>query len=175
MRLAAPTMTDALDLDDVQGLIARGYPDLKAASYVLLRVDDPPGARAWLTSLQVTAAPARPSDFALNIAFTATGLRALGLPEVTLSQFSNEFTAGMTTSHRRRMFGDVDASAPERWTWGGPATPAPDLLLLLFARDVETLNAGYANLDLHGVSELRRLDAFVDLDGKERSEERRVG
>ena len=29
-----------LELDDIQGLIARGYPNLKAASYVLLQIDD---------------------------------------------------------------------------------------------------------------------------------------
>jgi hypothetical protein len=55
-----------LELDDIQGLIARGYPDLKAASYVLVQIDDAVRARAWLGSLSslVTPAPARPTDSA---------------------------------------------------------------------------------------------------------------
>ena len=39
-----------LELDDIQGLIARGYPDLKAATYVLVQIDDAARARQWLGS-----------------------------------------------------------------------------------------------------------------------------
>jgi Dyp-type peroxidase family len=160
-----------IELDDIQGLIARGYPDLKAATYLLLRVDAAEGARAWLNEVrdQVSPAPAHPRDTALNVAFTAAGLAELGLRDDILAQFSNQFTAGMTTPHRRRMFGDVGSSAPETWQWGGPATPRPHVLLALFARDTETLNKHYAELSggFQGVSELRKLDAFTDLDGKE--------
>ena len=51
-----------VDLDDIQGLIARGYPDLKAARYVLLQIGDAPRARTWIGGIadQVTPAPARP-------------------------------------------------------------------------------------------------------------------
>ena len=160
-----------LDLKDIQGLVARGYADLKAATYVLLRIDDALAAQGWLTSLadQITPAAARPAESALNVAFTAVGLSKLGLNENVLSQFSNEFTAGMTTPHRRRMLGDLGPNAPERWRWGGPSTPTPDILLLSFARDVDSL------LDRHnalfssylGVSQIDRLDAFTDLNGKE--------
>jgi Dyp-type peroxidase family len=160
-----------IELGDIQGLVARGYSDLNSATYVLLRVDAAEAGRAWLETLldQVTPAPANPQDIALNVAFTASGLSALGLPDVVLAQFSNEFTAGMTTSHRRRMFGDVDASAPETWSWGGPDTPEPHILLALFGRDADTLNQRHAELSaaFRGVSELTRLDAFTDLDGKE--------
>ncbi len=156
-----------LDRADIQGLVARGYPDLKAASYVILQIDNPPAARNWLASLidRVTPAPANPTDIALNIVFTASGLRKLGLPESAIAQFSNEFVAGMTTPHRRRMFGDVGPSAPETWRWGGPSTPAIDAMLLLFARDADTLEANRPAYD--GVSEITRLDAFTDLNGKE--------
>ena len=120
-------MTD-IELGDIQGLIARGYADLTVATYVLLRIDDAPAARAWLAASieQITPAPTRAVESALNVAFTASGLTRLGLGPDVMNQFSNEFTAGMTTPHRRRMFGDVGASAPETWLWGGPATPAPD-------------------------------------------------
>lgn len=160
-----------LDLDDIQGLIARGYAELKAATYVLLQIDEAGAARSWLSSLadQITPASARPADSALNVAFTAAGLRKLGMAEDVLSQFSNEFTAGMTTPHRRRMFGDLGTSAPESWRWGGPSTPAPDLLLAMFARGVETLLDRHNTIcsQYQGVSEIARLDAFTDLNGKE--------
>lgn len=158
-----------LELDDIQGLVARGYPDLKAASYVLLRIDDPASARSWLAGLipTITPAPAKPSDLALNVAFTPGGLRKLGLPPDVLAQFSNEFTAGMTTPHRRRMFGDFGPSAPEQWRWGGPTTEAPDILLLILARDTDTLTQRRADLQYRGVSEIISLDATTDLNGKE--------
>ena len=161
----------ALDLDDIQGLIARGYAELKAATYVLLQVDDAAAARSWLSDLadQVTPASTHPADAALNVAFTAAGLRKLGLADNILNQFSNELTAGMNTPHRRRMFGDLGPSAPENWRWGGPSTPAPDLLLALFARDVATLLDWHSGLSTRyqGASEIHRLDAFTDLNGKE--------
>ncbi len=161
-------MSDALDLNDIQGLVARGYPDLKAASYILLRVDDAATARAWLASLPITPAPDNPTDLALNVAFTPTGLAKLGLPlDLVVAQFSNEFTAGMTTPHRRRMFGDVGPSAPETWRWGGPGNPVADLLLLIFARDSATLEQRYSTSEFHGVSEILKLDSLVDLGGKE--------
>ena len=162
-----------LELDDIQGLIARGYPDLKAASYVLLQIDDAVRAKPWLANLatQVTPGPAKPTDTALNVAVTVSGLRKLGLAEDVLDQFSNEFSAGMITPHRRRTLGDVGDNAPERWLWGGPNTPTPDLLLLLFASDQAALEQRYAALSADlakgGVSLVLKLDAFTDLDGKE--------
>ena len=41
-------MMAGLDLDDIQGLIARGYGNLRAARYALLHVRDGAAARAWL-------------------------------------------------------------------------------------------------------------------------------
>jgi Dyp-type peroxidase family len=163
----------ALELDDIQGLIARAYPDLVAARYVLLQIGDAASARRWLGGLadQITPAPARPADVALNFALTASGVKKLGLPSAAMEQFSNEFIAGMTTPHRRRNFGDVGANAPEQWLWGGPNTPSVDALLLLFARDVAALNQLTATVSASfaggGVAQVQLLDATVDLDGKE--------
>ena len=163
-------MTD-VELDDIQGLVARGYADLKVARYILLRIDDPASARSWLRDqLQaVSPAPLRPTDSALNIALSADGLARLGLDQHILDQFSNEFTAGMTTPHRQRMFGDLGASAPEMWRWGGPSTPTPHMLLLVFASDVDTLEQRSVKLyaAFQGVSVLDQLDAVADLDGRE--------
>ncbi len=162
-----------LDLDDIQGLIARGYPDLQAARYMLLQIDDPARVGGWLAGIadQVTPGPARPAELALNVAATASGLGKLGLPAPALTLFSNEFTAGMLTAHRRRILGDVGPNAPEGWLWGGPETPTVDLLLLQFARDEATLDRFSARLTADfaggGVSQITRLDATINLDGKE--------
>src|SRR5437588_1361849 len=112
-------MMAGLDLDDIQGLIARGYGNLRAARYALLHVRDGAAARAWLdrTIDSITPASRRPTDGALHIAFTPSGLAALGLDQQALAGFSNEFARGMTTPHRRRILGDVEESAPERWDW----------------------------------------------------------
>src|SRR6188472_1816079 len=119
-----------LELDDIQGLIARGYPDLSAARYTLLRIDDSGKAGPWLARLadEVTPAPAHPADWALNIALTAEALTRLGLGDQPMQLFSNEFRTGMTTPHRQRTLGDTGDNAPERWLWGGPTTPTVHVL-----------------------------------------------
>ncbi len=163
----------ALELADIQGLVARGYANLSAASYALLRIDDPRKAGAWLTQIagDVTPAPAHPTESALNVALTASGVTKLGVPPAVLQHFSHEFRTGMTTPHRQRTLGDVGESAPERWLWGGPTTPAADVLLLSFARDEATLDERYTALTgtfaRGGVSEILNLQTHVDLDGKE--------
>src|SRR5947209_9314110 len=98
-------MADALNFEDVQGIIMRGYGNLTAACYVLLEISNPDAARAWLNSLAgtITTGQAPPEDNACNIAFTCSGLKKLGLEPSVLAMFSNEFTDGMVTPHRSRI------------------------------------------------------------------------
>ncbi|MDQ4132277.1 MAG: peroxidase [Actinomycetota bacterium] len=165
-------MAVTLDLDDIQGLVARGYAGLPSACYVLLSISDAARGRAWLGSLQgaITDSSARPAGRAVQVAFTARGLGRLGLAPEIVQRFSREFTGGMTTDHRSRLLGDVGDCAPERWRWGGPSTASVDALLLLFAPDQAALGREYAaqarSIAEHGLSEIRRLDT-VDLDGVE--------
>lgn len=138
---AAPSSPE---LHDVQGLVARGYGELKAARFFLLAFDDDAGARAraWAGALGATLTPAdvRPEEHAVNVAFTQSGLCRLGVAADVLELFSLEFRRGMTTSHCRRMFGDLGSDAPEHWDWGGPSAPV-DAVLLLYARDCHALAA----------------------------------
>ena len=135
-------MAATLELDDIQGLVARGYGTLPTATFVLLRINDSAAARAWLGVLAGEVATAERGDRsqAVHVALTASGLGRLGLREGSLAGFPGEFTGGMTTDHRRRILGDVGESAPERWRWGGPASPV-DALLLLYAEDQAGLDA----------------------------------
>jgi Dyp-type peroxidase family len=154
-----------LDLADMQGIIARGYGNLSAACFVLLEIADASAARAWLgaTVEAVTPGDSRPEDASLNLAFTAPGLRKLGLAEAILTRFSTEFATGLTTPHRQRILGDTDDDAPERWDWGGPHTRPVDALLLLYARNEAQLAALYASqaggFAAGGLAELRKLDS----------------
>ena len=85
-------------LEDVQGEIFRGY-DHAMGVHLLLHVNDAAGARAWLRDLvpMVTTAAdfEKHSDTSLNVAFTADGLAAIGLPQTQLSTFPPEFREGM--------------------------------------------------------------------------------
>jgi Dyp-type peroxidase family len=158
-------MAATLELDDIQGLVARGYGTLPAATFVLLRIDDAAAARAWLGGMagEVATAERGNRSQAVHVALSSSGLRGLGLPEGSLAGFPDEFAGGMTTDHRRRILGDVGESAPERWRWGGPANPV-DAVLLLYAEDHAGLksladrHAGAAALEAAGLAEVRRLD-----------------
>jgi Dyp-type peroxidase family len=154
----------ALELDDIQGLVARGYGTLPAAEYVLLRVERPEAARAWLGRLagEVATAERGHRSEVVQVALTATGLRRLGLPERVLAGFPDELVGGMAAEHRRRILGDEGESAPEQWRWGGPADPV-DAILALYAEDDAGLarlagrQAGPSALDAAGLAEVRRL------------------
>ncbi len=157
-------MAGALDLEDIQGIVIRGYGNLTAACYVLLEVTEPGAARAWLRLLAgtITNGQVRPDDTARNIAFTSSGLQKLGLQAEALAMFSDEFLEGIVSPHRSRILGDVEESAPERWQWGGPATSPVDIVLMLFASSDATLADMYnmlaKTLAASGLREVRRLD-----------------
>src|SRR5262249_29565517 len=123
--MAGPAMTYSMvDYADVQGLVRFGYGRMTSASYALVRVKNVAAAKAWLRSVPVTSAVAQtpPPKTALNIAFTAAGLRALGISESIIAGFSREFRTSMSKDYRARLLGDVGRNAPEHWDWGGPGS-----------------------------------------------------
>jgi Dyp-type peroxidase family len=130
-------VTGPLELADIQGLVVRGYSNLRAACFFLLGLPDAPRGRSWLGELApgITTGDQRPERRAVHVALTVPGLRALGVDDATLGQLSESFLLGMTTPDRSRAFGDVGDSAPERWAWGGPDEPAVGAALLLYAND----------------------------------------
>lgn len=136
-------MSGPLELEDIQGLVARGYPDLRAAAFLVLEVADAAPARRWLGSIAkaVTTGHQRPTHRAVNVAVTASGLSRLGLPADVLAGFSTEFRQGMPEPSRARVLGDVDASSPATWSWGGPDGRPVHLLLLLYGRGPAELDA----------------------------------
>ena len=60
-----------LEREDVQGLVLRGYGQLRAARYLLGEIVDPARASVWLGGLEVATGASGKQDKALNVAFTA--------------------------------------------------------------------------------------------------------
>ncbi|MDQ5851333.1 MAG: Dyp-type peroxidase [Chloroflexota bacterium] len=125
-----------LERHDIQGLVVSSYIHLSCAAYGLLRIANPAGARQWLGRLvgEITTAAGRQPGTSINIAFTHSGLRKLGLDQAALDTFARPFLEGMATEYRARILGDRGDSAPPNWNWGNAHQPV-DILLLLFAED----------------------------------------
>src|SRR5215208_2749440 len=143
-------LTDQV-LDDIQGVVTSSYGHLPQSAYLFVHMKIPTEARRWIEALSgsVTSSKRWPvgSDgkkekprTALNVALTAEGLRACGLPEQVLRTFPVEFQDGMASADRSRILGDTDESAPASWEIGGPNTDRVHAVLLLFAADDMTLN-----------------------------------
>src|SRR5262249_22849816 len=137
-----------LDLDDIQGLIARGYRTLPYARCTIFAAHDAAAGHALLSWLlpRVTPAGGFAADSALHLAYTAAGLRRLGLAESVIAGFSPQFIGGMTGPNRSRFLGDVGESDPHHWAWGGPHDPPIDGLILLYADSPEVLDPRPAGL-----------------------------
>jgi deferrochelatase/peroxidase EfeB len=130
--MASAAMTEA-DYADVQGLVRFGYGKMTRASYALVRVKHASAARTWLRSAPVTNAVATdpPPKTALNVAFTAPGLQALGVADSIIATFSHEFRGGMAQESRSRQLGDVGKNAPSNWKWGNSGQE-PHAVIMFF-------------------------------------------
>lgn len=150
-----------LELDDIQGIVLSGYGKLVAASFVLLSIEDATRARNWLGALPLRSAAATNAKTAVNVALTSQGLRAVGVPYQILRTFPTEFQEGMVSEYRKRVLGDVGASDPLHWQWGGPTEPAVHVLLMLYAASESELGALFASSkqawEQGGLHELRTL------------------
>lgn len=139
--MAPPPVTEpepTLELDDIQGLVLRGYGPLPEARFLLLEVekDREEAARAYLRGLctRVNRARDSPRDSALQIAFTAKGLAALGVPDTTLVTFGREFLEGMDDDIRADTLGDRGDNDPSGWAWGKRDEPIHALLMVYAAK-----------------------------------------
>ena len=124
------------EFDDLQGLVRFGYGKLTDTCFLLLTIADAKAAKEWLTAAPISNAANtdHKPDTALQIAFTAQGLRAMGLSETGIEGFSDEFITGMSGDESRsRRLGDVASNAPETWQWGGEAKQILHILVLLYA------------------------------------------
>ncbi len=165
--MAPAPLAQPVEIDDVQGIILRGYGELKSSCYLALQIDSVAGARAWLRDIagEVTSAVHPVMDRHLNIAFSYPALDLLELSPRALAGFRSAFVEGVAGGHRRAgdggslshrniALGDVGASAPENWVWGNEPNPI-HIALLLFAREgsVEVFTEHHRQrLEKHGLA-----------------------
>ncbi|HKV38162.1 MAG TPA: peroxidase [Blastocatellia bacterium] len=148
---------EKLNLNEIQGIILRGYNHHPHSIYLFLQIEDAAKANKWLTAIvpEVTTSAHWPKgaakpDTSLNIAFSFEGLKRLGYQDTT-GTFSREFQQGMSEPDRARALGDTGESAPAKWELGGPASgsaspasPASQdklhVLLMLYAASRSSLD-----------------------------------
>jgi Dyp-type peroxidase family len=138
-------------LDDIQGYITSGYGRLRHAAYLFVQVRDAASGRQWLARIAplITTAKHWPVDTdgktiapasAINLALTADGLAACGLPKSVLCTFPPEFMEGMASERRAQLLGDDAESAAALWEIGGPNTETLHAVIIIHARDQTTLD-----------------------------------
>ncbi len=132
-----------LEHDDIQGLVFSGYARQRFARYWFVKFA-PTGAAAWLSRMLARVTSGGPSEHGAerrcNLAFSVTGLQALGLPDAALHTFPEAFVRGMAAPERSRLFGDHGDSAPERWDFGGTEAGRVDALVLAYAPTADALD-----------------------------------
>jgi deferrochelatase/peroxidase EfeB len=155
----------ALNLDDIQGLILRGY-RMPMVRHLLLKVRVPAAARRTLGRLvsgdeagapQITTAqnwhvgfepgpgdnpaevPRFKPDYCLNLGITWPGLVALEVKDRATSLSFKSFGAFVAgAAQRADLVGDTGPSVPENWI-GGFGTGNDHLLVTLHAMSPETM------------------------------------
>ena len=127
-----------LELDDIQHILLTRVPAL-TGRYEFLSFRNAAGGRAWLSAIADKVQSAAAIQASINqdkrwvtVAFTWSGLRALGVDEVSLSTFPEEFKQGMVA--RAEVLGDTGENHPDKWV-GGLARPDLHAIVILFARD----------------------------------------
>lgn len=155
-----------LELDDIQHILLTRTPAI-TGRYEFLTFDTAAGGRAWLAELldktqsaAEAVATMDESDRWVTLAFTWTGLRALGVPDDALATFPAEFREGMAA--RASILGDTGGNAPEHWV-GGLAGADLHAIAILFARTDEQCASSIAAHDellarTDGVRSLSHLD-----------------
>lgn len=155
---------ETIDKNDIQGILVRGYNGLDAACFLLLKIKSPVAAKCWIAGNIELFTPGhiKPDQVAANIAFTLDGLRTLGLDEKSIGSFSYEFQDGMDSTHKQRLLGDYGNSDPVNWKWGAKGNTPVHILLMLYARNNETLDKHYKDLknkcDEEGFEEVLKLE-----------------
>lgn len=163
-----------LELDDIQSGVLRPRPAPYAAVYVLFRIDDREAGRELMRRIRpVVASAAHPespaSDTWVSVALTFQGLKALGVPQVSLDSFSPEFQQGMAA--RAKTLGDTAESSPDHWE---KPLGSSDVHVVLtgIAPDTERLEAAVARARqqyqaISGIAEIWKQNCHALADGRE--------
>src|SRR5215204_4317612 len=128
-----------LESEDIQHLLLTRVPAI-TGRYEFLSFRQPGQGRAWLAGILEKVASARQAGESIereqrwvSVAFTWQGLRSLGVDDLSLSTFPEEFRQGMVA--RAEILGDTGRNSPDEWV-DSLASPALHAIAILFARDV---------------------------------------
>src|SRR4029453_9752018 len=130
-----------VEASDVQAIVLRPRPKPYRGEYVVLRIGDVGQGRDMVRRILPHVAPAEdwwvPSlPGWLGIAFTFEGLKALGVPQVSLDSFPIECRRGMAA--RAAVLHDWGANAPENWEYPF-GTPDVHVALAIYGRNEQDL------------------------------------
>jgi Dyp-type peroxidase family len=165
------TNISALEVSDIQATVLRPRPSPYEGEYVILRIDDAAQGREMLRRIipHVATAddwwtPKLPGW--LGIAFTYQGLKALGVPQVSLDSFPKEFHEGMAA--RASILNDAGDNAPENWEFPF-GTADIHVALAIYSKDDKSLEtvlekARQSHHELRGISVVYRMK-FSELPG----------
>lgn len=135
-------MTDKLELEDIQGVLGRGYGKLEYACFICYKLNNLEETSKTFTPILEhieDATGGAPEKCAINISLTHPGLGKFGLSDSCLNEFPRVLRNGMNAENKRRILGDTEESDPDNWLWGSN-DKVPDLLLMIYAVDQSTLH-----------------------------------
>jgi Dyp-type peroxidase family len=134
---SATRPVNQLATDEIQSLVFGGMGFLPASRMTLWQLpDDRSKAGAFFSEVAQHVAfddGRRLGDAVeaiVQLAVSAQGLRALGLPEAAMASFPPPFSQGMAAPARARILGDAGPDAPDQWWWGGAGEPHLALIVL---------------------------------------------
>ena len=117
---------------DIQAMLGSGFPWLECSRFLLLTIDEPEAARAWLHDLCASGLVHSLDDIkedaketileTVSVAFSHAGLERLGLQESPDFPFPTPFRCGMGSERRARLLREADRSG---WQWRDEA-PHPE-------------------------------------------------
>lgn len=168
---SAPAPANALETAEIQSIAFGGMGRLSAAEMIALRLpENPPAAERaqWLDMVLARASfgASVPEHEAMTVAFSAGGLRKLGLSDDGVAGLPTVFRRGMAAPGQERVLGDFGESASANWAWGAGDAEA-DAVLVCYATDerIKGMTASVvAASEVAGMRVLHRLPLIIKTD-----------
>ncbi len=160
---------DRLVTSEIQSLLFGGLGFLNYSALTLWKMPGDAGrAAAWLkeVSRHIAYNDGRrlleddAVDAVVQVAISAAGLKALGLPDEGLETFPPAFLDDMTTAYRARILGDSGPNSLEYWWWGQEPS---DVAVIVYGQTEEAFRQLKAELNAIATRHEARLLHTVDM------------
>ena len=140
---SAPRPAPNIVYAEVPTLVLGGLRRLRFGKCIVLKLAAEAGAnKEWLRQVEphIGYGDRLLARTVVAVAFSASGLRKLGLNDGHLVTFPVSFQQGSAVPWRARAMSDLGVSAPENWKWGTRAHEA-DAVMLVYAVDEPLLGS----------------------------------